>query len=274
VSAERRFLLVVGRSCSGKSTFGDRAAGRGALFIEASEVLRRLLAEARMSLAGSPASSALAALGFGAVAERAIELVRERREPAVVISGFRTVEELDEFTAYAPHAEVVYLHAPVRLRYDRCGRRSRLGDAGEEAAFRTVDGGLECSLLTVARQVAAYRILNTGSLADFHRAVDAVLGGGGPAPGLQRLRAHPDDRGPYVMLRGLADRGAGRLLTDAEAVALGRYRPLAHLRRVAGRWRGEVTPAGLAYVRCVERMVAAAAMSAGAGAGPRSSSSA
>lgn len=273
MSADRRFLLVVGRSCSGKSTFGERAAARGLLFIEASEVLRRLLVEARVSLAGSPPSSALATLGFGAVAARAIEMVRERHEPAVVISGFRTVEELDEFTAFAPHAEVVYLHAPVRLRYDRCGRRSRPGDSGEEAAFRTVDAGLECSLLTVARQVAASRILNTGSLPDFHRAVDAVLGDGGPAPGLQRLRLHPDDRAPYVLLRELAGRGAGRLLTEAEAAALGRYPPLARLDRVAGRWRGEVTSAGLAYVRCVGRMVAAGAMSAGTG-GRRSSSSA
>src|SRR5205814_6780616 len=128
------------------------------------------------------------------------------------------------------------------------------------------------SLLTVARQVAAYRILNTGSLTDFHRAVDAVVGDGGPAPGLQRLRVHPDDRAPYILLRELAGRGAGRLLTESEAAALGRYPPLARLHRVAGRRRGEVTPAGLAYVRCLGRLVAAGAVSAGTG--RRSSSSA
>lgn len=248
----QRFLLVVGRSCTGKTLFGAHAATvAGVLHLEASEVLRRSLPESLRRSGRADGAQALSALGGAFVAERAIEMLRGRTDSTVVVTGFRTVEELDRFTGYAPLSEVVYLHAPAHLRVERCRSRDRGDFAADLASLRALDLESWRTLLPVARHVARFRIVNAWSLADYQHAVETVLRGAGTARGLAVLRARPWEHRPYVQLRRAL---RGLPLEEGDVSTLARYPQLATSLQAGAGSRIGLTPAGCAYVSSVERM--------------------
>jgi dephospho-CoA kinase len=253
LSSHRRFLLVVGPSCAGKSTFGLYAMEtRGAYHVEASEVLRRLLRIRGLSTASTSSASVVALAKSSAVAKAVVEDLRHRDDPLVVVSGLRTLEELDYFTACAPHSELVYVQAPIRIRFRRCQLRSRADTVHDLDQLRALDREPWCSLLVVAAELACFRIVNAGSLEDYRRAVRAVLDGGdNPVSGLVRLRPRPCERKPYRQLRQAV---SNPYLTERDTRILTRYPQLATISCVDGRWRVEVSSAGLAYLSLVDRM--------------------
>jgi dephospho-CoA kinase len=169
----QRLLLVVGRSCAGKSTMGRRLAERhGAHLVEASAVLRQVLAEMAVESADGPPRG----FDYGLVADRIVESMREVDRALVVVCGLRTLREYERLAAHAPHTELVYIHAPRRLRFERCRRRLRNDVAQLPGTFRRLDTNPEHSLLPVARSLARHEVSNTGSLDDYLAAIDALVG--------------------------------------------------------------------------------------------------
>ncbi|HSR22250.1 MAG TPA: AAA family ATPase, partial [Candidatus Eisenbacteria bacterium] len=159
MTARQRILLVAGRSCAGKSTMGRHLADEHeAYFVEASEVLGQVLGE----LPGAPHRTPPAGFAYGQVAGRIVELLRKRDERLIVVSGLRTIPEYVRLVEHAPHTELVYVHAPLLLRFQRCQSRLRPDAVALPSAFRSLDANAEHSLLPVARDLARYVLPNRG----------------------------------------------------------------------------------------------------------------
>lgn len=175
----RRVLLVVGPSCAGKSTMGDHlAAAHGACHIEASEVLRRLLDEDH-----TPGTWYREPAGFDYVriADRIVEMLAACGRGLVVVSGLRTLAELDRINARVRGAELVYVDADAGVRYRRCAKRDRADVAEHLVMFDDLDRHPAHTLLPAARQRAAVVIVNGGSMAGYLDAIDRLADSAEPA---------------------------------------------------------------------------------------------
>lgn len=145
--SDRQIVVVVGRTCAGKTTFAERAAdAHGFRYLEASGLLR-MLAEGAVdpSLTAFEAAGAfLSANGADVVARKVVEIIGMETDRNVVISGFRTVEELDVLKRAVPEARVVLTEASERTRFERHLARGRLdGDTSLEA-FRRLERNKAC----------------------------------------------------------------------------------------------------------------------------------
>ncbi|HYI12583.1 MAG TPA: non-canonical purine NTP pyrophosphatase [Thermoanaerobaculia bacterium] len=176
---DRQVLIVVGRTCAGKTTFGERAAERHNFrFLEASAVLR-MLAEGAVDpglTAFEIADTFLRSHGADIVARKVVEILDIETDRDVVITGFRAVEEVDLLKRVMPDARVVLIEASERSRFERHLARGRLDGITTMTAFRALDSEQGMfGLLRVAEDFADIRILNEGSLEVFWAQVDAVI---------------------------------------------------------------------------------------------------
>jgi len=168
----QRILLVVGQTCAGKSTMGMYLAQKhGAYFVEASGVVRRLLARRPEEPPGSPPPE----LDYALIAHAIVDLIRGCDQPLVVVSGLRTFCEYRVLTAHAPRAELVHLTASGWLRFRRCRARLRHDAAESPATFRRLDGNPEHTLLPAAAGLARFVVRNEGSIQDLWAAADAIV---------------------------------------------------------------------------------------------------
>jgi inosine/xanthosine triphosphate pyrophosphatase family protein/dephospho-CoA kinase len=172
-------LLVIGPTCVGKTTMGEYLRdSHGLMHIEASSIVRMMKQKAQAEglrsfdfardlLAGNPAI----------VAERVIEMFGEEFETGFVITGFRTIEEVERLRALVPDLRIIALEASPRVRFSRNLERCRdeFVTTFEEFIQTDVDQAT-FGLLEVAEQVADFQIVNEGSLQDFHNQVDALMG--------------------------------------------------------------------------------------------------
>lgn len=177
-------FMVVGYTCAGKTTFGDVATRAGFTFIEASSILRTFQVEGGSTL--SPfefAQRVLEANGPDAVAHKIAQLCAREDGRGIVISGFRTLEEVQLIKRRYPNSKVVWIEASEKSRYARFIARSRDDGLPSLHAFRELDT-MQSSfgLLRVAEAFADIRILNEDTLEKFGQQVEAVLN-------IRRLRA-------------------------------------------------------------------------------------
>lgn len=176
---ERSVLVVVGRTCAGKTTFGERALHEhGAKWIEASSVLRGLAD--RYEHAGKDAfelaQSVLKIKGYDAVARRIVDDMLGDWDNHIVITGFRTFEEVEVMKAAFPDARVVLVEATERTRFERHVKRRRDATSGNRRAFRESDKKQWLfGLLRVAEEFADVRIRNEGTLDEYHDQVDFIV---------------------------------------------------------------------------------------------------
>ncbi len=192
----------------------------------------------------------------------------------IVITGFRTIEELETIKAQFPDAQVLVIEATERARYQRYLARGRLEPAHSRRDFRISDENQwSFGLLRVAEDFADLRIINEGSLPDFLQQIGAVLGQEGKirVSGISR-RVRPRhglrENQLYRCLVALHD--AGRALSCNEiqketgrtgaAVrfnnvnkVLKKVPELANRYALSGsRLRYDITNAGRAYVRYMQ----------------------
>jgi len=123
------------------------------------------------------AESFLTTHGADVVARKIVDLLEIDSNRNVVISGFRAVEEMDLIKQAVPHARVVLIEASERTRFERHLARGRLDGVNTISAFRTLDGEQNLfGLLRVAEEFADIKVENEGSLEEYFRQVDAILG--------------------------------------------------------------------------------------------------
>ncbi|MEO8378106.1 MAG: non-canonical purine NTP pyrophosphatase [Acidobacteriota bacterium] len=176
----RSIILVVGRTCAGKTTFAERASEKhGYRFLEASAILKELATDMAVPEL-SPfdiAKEYLSLYGFDAVAKKVIEILTADGAAKFVISGFRTIEELDLLKRFEPKARVVLIDASERTRYERFLKRGRHGSVSFNE-FRELDDEQGFfGLLRVVEDFADVRIENEDALLSYLTQVDAVASG-------------------------------------------------------------------------------------------------
>lgn len=177
LETQREVLIVVGRTCAGKTTMCEHLSARhGFRFFEASDVLRMF--DRPASLRGVSeqefAEHVLTRLGPDAVARKILSLVDSTLEK-LAISGFRTIEELECLRAHFPEAKIVFVEASDRTRYERRIKRARAGESMTFSEFNALDQAQwRFGLLRVAEEMADVKVVNERTMEEFLRTVDDI----------------------------------------------------------------------------------------------------
>lgn len=279
----RPALLVIGPTCAGKTTFGDKAAREGTtgervIHIEASEVVRTFNGGPREGeTAFDFALRVLGQHGPDVAARRIVdEYYGSELEGGFVITGFRTIEELLYLKSKFPETRVLYIDAPAKTRYDRYLQRRRSADALTLDEFKLLDEAqASFGLLSVGQQLAELYLRNDQNIDAYHQQIDAIVLGT-PAGDIPGFGATPDrhetSRGQlFRCLEALEKAGrplstdeietftsesGARILHNNANKTLKRYPALARrLEGGSGRLRYDLTPAGRAYVTYVKEHV-------------------
>lgn len=171
-------LIVVGFPAAGKTTLGERIAERsGVRFIEASSVMASLKApfvEDGVS-EDEAVERAFRSFGMDAVAWRILEIVERDADVPTVVTGIRTVEELDALCRNHANPTVVLVRASDRARYERYISRARDSSAMNFDQFlRWSDRQGEFGLLRVAESLADVVLDNDGTLEEYLDVADRV----------------------------------------------------------------------------------------------------
>jgi inosine/xanthosine triphosphate pyrophosphatase family protein/dephospho-CoA kinase len=181
-------LIVVGHTCAGKTTFGDTAQDlNGILHIEASAIVRMLQRDTDLDHTSTFefAKKLLAESGPDAVARKILQLYSPKFEKGVVITGFRTIEELEVLKSSFPRAKVLYLEASERTRFERMLQRGRSPGCNTIEDFRKIDvQQWSFGLLRVAEDFADLRLINEGTIEQFYTQINAVLSESFDVPGI------------------------------------------------------------------------------------------
>jgi inosine/xanthosine triphosphate pyrophosphatase family protein/dephospho-CoA kinase len=174
-------LMVVGHTCAGKTTFGEYASQKhGLRFIEASSILR--LIEDKLGIHDADpflaAKKTLGSYGPDVVARKILELFQQEPDRGFVITGFRTIEEVELVRGHFPHVRVVFVEASERTRYQRHIERVRSPAVRSLEEFRKIDQEQwSFGLLRVAEEFADIKVINEGNLDEYYRKIDAIVGG-------------------------------------------------------------------------------------------------
>ena len=212
---QQKVFCVVGKTCSGKSTFGERASSKhGLTWVEASSVLRTFHSEYE-----DPAKSGyhfaketLDDKGADAVARRTLDMYGDAMDEGLVITGFRTIEELETIHNRVPELQVILIDASERRRFERQLARSGRSVAGGIKDFRKQDQEQwTFGLLRIAEQFADFKVTNDRTLEEYWQQIDSIFAPDQPSmPGVTRsgiTRSALDGNQIYHCLRILNQAG-------------------------------------------------------------------
>ena len=270
--------VVVGAACAGKTTFGNRVSGqRGVRVVDASNIVRHLRGRKLDSDAFVAAKALLDAEGSDVVARRILKLFgSELAKQGLVITGFRTIEELECIRVSVDHVRFVLVEASERTRFERHIRRGRDGTPMIFEEFQRNDARQRSlGLLRVAEDFADVRIVNEGTVQDYWQQIDAVMSGteeGGPrgVSWTVRPRHRAEHNQLYRCMKVLAEASeplASKVIATATESS-GKYvlqenvnKALKNVPELVERIessssalvRYKIRPAGLAYVRLTEQ---------------------
>jgi inosine/xanthosine triphosphate pyrophosphatase family protein/dephospho-CoA kinase len=214
-------FIIVGHTCAGKTTFGDRAHDIHDLsHIEASSIVRMIHRDTG-SDGGSTfefAQKLLQDNGPDIVALKILQIYSSLFDKGVVITGFRTVEELELIKSHLPHAKVLYIEASERTRFQRLLQRGRSPECRTIEDFHRIDEQqMFFGLLRVAEDFSDLRVVNEGTLEQFHMQIDSIVSGTYGVIGVTAHEAPPKKLAVNQLLRCLnALDNAGRPMSTDE----------------------------------------------------------
>lgn len=267
--------LIVGPTCAGKSTIGMYAQEHtGYQAVEASAIVRAKRDERGQEdvAIGEFARRLLAEEGAAVVARTiADSYCTPARNRTLVITGFRSVEEIQFFRESYRNVCVVSIEAPSRVRYDRYIRRGGRSPIESYAAFRRHDAEeYGFGLLQVASMLADKRLKNVFTPETYYRQAARLFGIGSddvPGSAAARSRIDPETSQLYHCLVAMmkADRPlstqelesrfdlGGRVCCSNSNRVLRRYLALAQ-REVneSGDVNYQITQSGLAFLAAVD----------------------
>jgi inosine/xanthosine triphosphate pyrophosphatase family protein/dephospho-CoA kinase len=278
---ERPLFVVVGPTCSGKTTFADYASGSGYAAIDASSVVRGLALE-RTGKATDTRDFARKLLkdeGPDVVARKVSSLIGDNWGPrGIIITGFRAIEEIEHIRSTHRNVIVVSVEAEQRIRFNRYLRRGTRRQLDSFDDFRQHDEEqYQFGLLEVAGELADVRIENVHSLHHYQNQVEYVMGlapvpeasRSGPPNGVVSVRPieELEHSQLYRCLVVLKDEGrplttqeiSRRLPADKAVRFNNANKMLKRYPALAARFesrehnvRYQVTSSGLAYLRALE----------------------
>jgi inosine/xanthosine triphosphate pyrophosphatase family protein/dephospho-CoA kinase len=179
-------LMVVGHTCAGKTTFGEYTGHKyGLRFVEASGILR--LIQEKLGIHDPvpfvAAKQSLETHGPDVVARKILELYRHELDAGFVITGFRTIEEIELIRDHFPNVRVVFIEASEKTRFQRHIERVRSPAIRTLEEFRKLDQQQwYFGLLRVAEEFADIKITNEGSLEEYHRSIEAIVSPAAESP--------------------------------------------------------------------------------------------
>ena len=174
-------LVVVGRVCAGKTTFGNYAMSvKGGLHVEASDVMRDL-AESSQICAPTMAEKArrlLALMGPDVVAREVESRFGSSLDDGAVITGFRTLEEVWYIRERHPGCRMVLVESGDRIRFERHLARRRIKGIDTFADFVGFDRDQwNFGLLGRVADICDLKVINEGPMPDYEKKIDVVLEG-------------------------------------------------------------------------------------------------
>ena len=173
---ETQVIVVVGKTCAGKTTFGDNASNLGWTAVDASQVMRTFRDEFDPSEENDFefAARLLREKGSDVVARRVLDYYSE--SDRLVISGFRAIEELLYVRSKIEDTKIVLIDASERTRFERLLKRPRGESPTNIEDLRETDSRqYSLGLLRVAEDFADRQIENEGTLEEYSRQVEALL---------------------------------------------------------------------------------------------------
>jgi hypothetical protein len=119
-----------------------------------------------------------------------VGLYGDELKDRAILTGFRTIEEVQYIRSEFPACKVVYVDASERSRFERHLRRGRPEDIKTFNDFRDFDRQQwSFGLLPVAQDLADIKIENEGTMKDFQAQITALLEGEyGTTPGVSDLK--------------------------------------------------------------------------------------
>jgi dephospho-CoA kinase len=180
---EQDVFIVIGRTCAGKTTFGQHASSHhGFEWLEASSVVRMLREmeniENKEDNIQKFAEVLLKEKGMDVVARKVLQLISNKMHSSFIITGFRTFEELEVIKNELPNARIVLIDASERNRFERYVKRGRQVEVRKVEEFRRIDQDQwRFGLLRVAEDFADFKIENEGTIKEYFTQIDALLGG-------------------------------------------------------------------------------------------------
>jgi inosine/xanthosine triphosphate pyrophosphatase family protein/shikimate kinase len=264
-------LLVVGPTCAGKTTFGMQAMNdTDTTFVDASSLVRKRRSEADTAQSlGDFALDLLEEEGYDmvarAIADSYLPLTR-----SLVVTGLRTIEEIELLRQLVPDLRLVSLRTPQKVRYERFIRRaSREPLTYTEFQRRDIQQA-SLGLLPVADELADLILENVGRMEDFIAQIRWIIGvPGGSSRDVTQVGKRMPLASSQLYRSLIILRGAGRALTTQEISSalkykilhnnvnkmLRRYPQLARRRESPGsKVRYEITSHGLAFLSAIERL--------------------
>lgn len=171
-------LCIVGPKCAGKSTFGDYICQVArARWFEASSIFNEARArdrDARIKML--PALQYLKARGMDLVAKELLKGMRHNDDAIEIVTGIRTIEELNTLYQNTPRLIVVFIDADSRVRFERHIRRGRDSAITRYQEFLDQDEEQkEFGLLRVAAEIADVKIDNNDSLSNYQERINEFL---------------------------------------------------------------------------------------------------
>jgi dephospho-CoA kinase len=272
-----QILLVVGPPCAGKSTLGMSALKADSFpcqVVDASAIVRARRKELELEEReiSDFARSLLHDDGPDIVARTiAQRYSRAIDHSSLIITGFRTIEEVQFFRRNYANVRVISIEAPSRVRYERYIKRGTRATITSYSEFRDHDEEQYAfGLLGVAPLLADLRVKNVYGRDLYYKQVARILGTDSEdAPGIIAVSSRMDPEVSQLYRCLVVLRNAGRPMTTQEIELdfgdtqhvrynnankmLKRYPQLA--RRQEGNEsnvRYHITPAGLAFLAAVD----------------------
>ncbi|MBI4050627.1 MAG: AAA family ATPase [Candidatus Doudnabacteria bacterium] len=121
-----------------------------------------------------------AAFGSDILARRAVEAVQRNKAKNAVLTSIRNPIEA-EFLKKLPSFVLISVNAPIKVRYERIVSRKRASDFVDFKTFRAqeekeMSGTAREQDLKKVMTMADYNLINDGTLEEFHKNIETVLG--------------------------------------------------------------------------------------------------
>ena len=179
---ESPLLVVVGRVCAGKTTLGNHAVSADRNWhIEASEVMKELaeLHGVQGATLAEKARALLGQMGPDVVAREIEDRFGASLDAGVVITGFRTLEEVWYVRERHPRCRVVLVECGSRIRFERHLLRGRISQVKTFSEFLATDRNQRMfGLLGRVADICDLKVVNEGAISEYEKKIDIVLEGG------------------------------------------------------------------------------------------------
>jgi inosine/xanthosine triphosphate pyrophosphatase family protein/dephospho-CoA kinase len=179
---KRLAVIVVGRTCAGKTTLSEYLESEHEFqSVEASSLVRD--EHARRGDGSDLTTFAYKWMdesGRDIVARTILDSYPEKLSGSFVISGFRTLEEVELFKREIPDVKIIHVEASDRTRYARFLERRRPGSSessqlGFNEFVKESDRQWAFGLLRVAPDICDFSIINEEDIEGFHFQIDALV---------------------------------------------------------------------------------------------------